>query len=75
MLGQPETAARLFAVAEQLREEIGSKMGGADQQEYEACLQLTKSQLDGVAFSALWTEGQAMSTKQAIREALSGIGT
>jgi tetratricopeptide (TPR) repeat protein len=71
MLKQPESAVRLFAVTERLREEIGNKMGQADQQEYEACLQLARSQLDMTVFNALWREGQVMSTDRAIKEALS----
>ncbi|UCG26120.1 MAG: tetratricopeptide repeat protein [Chloroflexota bacterium] len=74
MLGRPETAARLFAVAERVREEIGSRMGQADQEEYEACIQLTKKQLEGQTFGASWSEGQAMGTQQAIREAMGRFG-
>ena len=75
MLNQPEIAVRLFAVTEQLREAIGNKMEQADQQEYEACLQLARDQLDEAAFNTLWRDGQAMSTQQAVKEALSGIKT
>jgi len=73
MRKQPEIAVRLFAVTEKLREEIGNKMGQADLQEYETYLQLARSQLDETAFSASWKDGHTMSTKQAIKEALSGI--
>lgn len=73
MLKQPESAVRLFAVTERLREEIGNKMGQADKEEYEACLQLARDQLGEDAFGVLWREGQIMSTEQAIGEALSGF--
>ncbi|MGD2078561.1 MAG: tetratricopeptide repeat protein, partial [Chloroflexota bacterium] len=74
MLKQPAIAVRLFAATERLRGEIGNKMGQADQREYEACLQLARSQLDEDAFRALWHDGQALSTEQAVGEALSGFG-
>ncbi|HSG17329.1 MAG TPA: tetratricopeptide repeat protein [Anaerolineae bacterium] len=73
MLKQPEIAARLFAFTEQLRAEIGNKMGQADQVEYEAYIQLARSQLGEDNFNALWRDGQAMSTQQAVREALNEI--
>jgi hypothetical protein len=73
MLNQPAIAVRLFAVTERLRDEIGNKMGEADRQEYEACLQLASSQLDEDTFGALWSDGAAMSVEQAIGEALSGF--
>jgi non-specific serine/threonine protein kinase len=73
MLERPETAVQLFAVTERLRENIGNKMGQADEQEYEACVQLARDQLDEGAFTTLWRNGQAMSVEQAIGEALSGI--
>jgi len=71
MRKQPEIAVRLFAFTEQLRAEIGNKMGQADQHEYEACLQLARDQLGGEAFGALWADGQAMGMEQATAEALS----
>jgi tetratricopeptide (TPR) repeat protein len=69
-LKQPARAVRLFAFTEQLRAEVGNQMGQADRQEYEVYLQLARSQLAEDAFSALWREGEAMSSEQAIAEAL-----
>jgi tetratricopeptide (TPR) repeat protein len=73
MVNQPEMAARLFAAAERIREDIGSRMGLADQKEYEACLRQAKIQVGGAAFGASWSDGQEMSTKEAVREAMHGL--
>jgi predicted ATPase/DNA-binding SARP family transcriptional activator/Tfp pilus assembly protein PilF len=73
MLEQPEVAVRLFAVTEQIRAEIGNKMGQADKQEYEARLQLARGQLDEDAFSMSWCEGLALNAEQAVTEALKGF--
>jgi len=71
MLGQPGIGVRIFAATEQVREGIGGRMGLADREEYEACLQLARSQMDEAAFSTSWSDGQGMGTKQAIGQALS----
>lgn len=73
MVNQPGTAVRLFAAAEKIREDIGNKMGQADQKEYEVCLRLAKVQVSKAAFSALLGEGRDMSTEEAIRDGMSGL--
>lgn len=72
-LRQPASSVRLFAFTEHLRTEIGNRMGQSDRQEYEAYIQLARNQVDEDTFRALWDEGQAMSTEQAIREALEEV--
>jgi non-specific serine/threonine protein kinase len=73
MASRPKQATRLFAAADRIREEIGGRMGLADKNEYETCLRLAKEQIDEATFSSSWSDGQAMSMKQAISEALSGF--
>jgi tetratricopeptide (TPR) repeat protein len=65
---QPGHAARLFAAAEKLRQKIGAKMGRDDREEYEDYLAMLHHQLPDAAFKTAWSEGDAMTVEQAIKE-------
>lgn len=67
---RPLRATRLFAAAEKAREAVGAKMGVEDRREYESYLERVREQLDDSAFMAAWSAGYAMTTEQAIEEAL-----
>jgi predicted ATPase len=69
MTGQPIRAARLFAVADRLRETIGVRMGVDDRREYERYLDSLRDQLTQATFEAAWSEGNALSVEAAIEEA------
>jgi hypothetical protein len=66
---QPVRAARLFAVADRLREQIGVRMGLDDRKEYEMYLDVVRLGLDEPAFQVAWAEGITMSIEQAVAEA------
>jgi hypothetical protein len=68
MAEQPVPAARLFAVAEKLRQETGSRMGRDDREEYEDYLAMLRLKLPGAAFKTAWLEGNAMTVEQVIGE-------
>jgi len=68
MVDQPVRAARLFAAAEKLRQEIGATMGRDDREEYEDYLAMLRHELPEDAFKAAWAEGSAMTLEQAIGE-------
>ena len=66
---EPEVAARLFAAAATLREEIGGVREGADQAEYDRDLAATRAALGDDAFDAAWAAGAALTLDEAIAEA------
>jgi len=68
MTGQPKSAARWFAAAEKLRQQMGARMGEDDQREYEMCLDRLRKQLDETIFQSLWSEGYSMTTEQVIED-------
>jgi len=68
MADQPVRAARLFAAAERLRQEIGARMGRDDREEYEDYLAMLRHKLPEAALNAAWSEGSAMTMEQAIGE-------
>lgn len=68
MVDQPVRAARLFAFAEKLRQEIGAYMGRDDREEYEDYLAILRQKLPEAAFNVAWSEGYAMTVEQAIGE-------
>jgi predicted ATPase/class 3 adenylate cyclase len=63
-------AARLFAAADTLRRIIDIHMTPLEQSEYDAALGRLRGTMEGEAFDAAWSEGQAMSVEQAISYAL-----
>jgi non-specific serine/threonine protein kinase len=70
---QPSRAAKLFGASEALRKEIGLSLTSPSWKhyDYEGYLATARVGLDEAAFEAAWSEGQAMSTEEAIEYALS----
>jgi predicted ATPase len=69
--GRPERAARLWGVAEALRETMGAPLSPADRPGYERMVADARGQLDQTAWSAAWTAGWALTLEQALNEAAS----
>jgi DNA-binding CsgD family transcriptional regulator/tetratricopeptide (TPR) repeat protein len=69
--GEAERAAKLFGVAEALREAVGSQRMPEEDALREPYLATASSQLDEAAWEEAWAEGRAMSMVQAIEYALS----
>jgi tetratricopeptide (TPR) repeat protein len=67
-----ERAARLFGVAEAIRETIGAPLPLVDRPAYESNLTTARAQLAEAVFAQAWAEGRAMSVEQAITYALAG---
>src|SRR5207302_3218416 len=68
--GRPERAARLFAVAEALREAMGVVLTPADPAEHDRSVAAARTTLGEEAFAAAWAEGRAMAMADAIEYAL-----
>jgi predicted ATPase/class 3 adenylate cyclase len=68
--GQPERAARLFGVAEALRESAGILLPPVQRADYEHDVTAARAQLNEATFAAAWAAGRALSVEQAIAEAL-----
>ena len=68
MTGQPSLAARLFAMTDKMRDATGATMGSDDRREYERYLSALHNQMTDAEFEAVWSEGYAMTTEQAIAE-------
>jgi non-specific serine/threonine protein kinase len=70
-LGQAIPAARLWGVAERLREEVGSPLPPNERPRYEQQVAAARVALgDDAAFAAAWAEGRATPLEQAIECAL-----
>ena len=71
--GQPARAVRLFGAGEALRKAIGHPVQPLKQlnYDYEDFLTTTRGALGDTVFEAAFSEGQAMSSEQAIKYALS----
>jgi len=68
---QPKRAARLAGAAEALRESSGAaRMLPVEHPDFESCLEALRHQLDEATLAALWAEGRAMTSKQAVAYAL-----
>ena len=65
-----QRAARLFGAAEAMREPVDSKIDLVDQPEYKRQVATVREQLDEATFTRAWSEGQIMSSEQAIEYAL-----
>ena len=63
-------AARLFGVAEALRDRINIPMTAQERREYDRNIEELRSGMDEEVFGSNWAEGRAMSMDQAIRFAL-----
>jgi predicted ATPase/DNA-binding SARP family transcriptional activator/DNA-binding CsgD family transcriptional regulator len=71
--GWPARAARLWGAEESMSEAFGGRIvrEGRATIDYEGRLAEARSQLDGSAWAAAWTEGRTMTPEQAIEYALS----
>lgn len=69
--GDHQHAARLFGVAEALREPTGAVLDDIDRDRYDSYLTATKGALGDEAFDAAWLEGRAMDPETASQLALS----
>jgi len=67
---RPERAARLFGVAEALREAISHPLPPVNRLDYERAVAAARAQLDTAAFVVAWAEGRAMTLEQAVALAL-----
>jgi non-specific serine/threonine protein kinase len=65
-----EIAARLYGVAEALRETRGVPMWPAYRAEYEREVDVTRQALPSDAFAAAWTAGRSLALETAVAEAL-----
>ena len=68
--GKFEKAVRLFSAAAVLRISIGSVIDPADQADYQKRRAALRTELGEDRFTAIWTEGRALSLEQAIAYAL-----
>jgi predicted ATPase/class 3 adenylate cyclase len=68
--GQAERAARLMAVAEALRQAIGTSLPPSRRTVLDSTLEAARATLDATVFSAAWAEGRAMTIEEALDEAL-----
>jgi hypothetical protein len=67
--GEMERPARLFGIAEVMRETVGAVLWPASRVEYEENLLLLDQLMDKGALAKAWREGGAMSLEDAIKEA------
>jgi hypothetical protein len=67
--GEAERVARLFGAADTLREVVDSHQSSAERALREPYLVAARSQLDEAVWEAAWSEGQAMTLKEAVRYA------
>jgi predicted ATPase len=69
--GKHEQAARLWAAAQHLREEIGAPAWPRDKNRQDLDIAETRAALGEEAFAAAWEAGRAMTWEQAVEYALS----
>ncbi len=69
MVGQPARAARLFGAAKAWREAVGLPLPPVYRAAYERDLVAARAQLDEVAWTTVWAEGQVLRLEQALLEA------
>jgi predicted ATPase/class 3 adenylate cyclase len=68
--GEGERAARLYGVADSLRESLGAPLLPGDRPRHERHLSLARSLVDGAAWKQAWDEGRAMTVEDATAYAL-----
>jgi predicted ATPase/DNA-binding CsgD family transcriptional regulator len=68
---RPERAARLLGAAESIRDRIGIVLPAGDRDFHDGDVAAVRAALGDDAFAAAWSEGLALSTDEAITEALS----
>ena len=67
---EPQHAAKLFGVADAIRETTGHKRTGEEEAEEAQFINRLRSMLSEADFNALWAEGKSMTMEQAIQLAL-----
>ncbi len=65
-MGQPAKAARLFGVADALRESVGSPVSPRYRAEYDASIASIRESLSDAEFNAAWVVGRAMPLEEAV---------
>ena len=68
--GQPERAARLWGVAQMLRETIGIPLPAGERAHIERDVRAAHAQIDESTFTKAWAEGRTLALEQAIAAAL-----
>ncbi len=68
--GETQRGARLFGSAATFRDQVGSAVSAWDHATYERGVDLAKSELTDADFEAAWLAGAALSTDEAVAEAL-----
>ena len=68
--GEGERAARLYGIADSLRETIGAPLLPGDRPRYERQLTSARSQVGDEVWDAVWEEGRAMILEEAVSYAL-----
>ncbi len=68
--GLPERAARLFGVADGLRDQTGHYLAPVDAEDYRQDVAQARAVLGDDAFAAAWNQGRRMSAEEAIAFAL-----
>jgi predicted ATPase/class 3 adenylate cyclase len=68
--GEGERAARLYGIADSLRETIGAPLLPGDRPRYERQLKAARSLVDEAVWEAAWEEGRAMTLDEAVSYAL-----
>jgi len=71
--GDPVRAARLFGVAEALRDKMQVSMYAAQREAYHRDLERARAQLDEATWQAAWAEGRSMTLDQALSMALEDL--
>ena len=72
--GNATQAARLFAAAHGLLGALGERRSAADQAVHQRKLQAVRDALGQAVFEQIWSSGRAMTTDEAIANALGGPG-
>ncbi len=75
LAADPEHAARLFGAADGMRRKLGAVRFAAFQTDYDTALSKARDELGQNAFDAAYSEGEALSTAEAIAYAQRGRGT
>ena len=69
-IGQPQRGARLLGVVDSIYERLGAFVQPADQPEFDQKIATLRAKIDDEDFKIAHAEGQKMSLKQAVAEAL-----
>ena len=73
--GDASRAARLLGASDAMREALGQTVPAVDRADYDSVGELVRNSLSADAFSRSLAEGRAMTTQEAIADALEGAGS